>query len=129
MAKEATVENANTPSDEQIKAAVSAIEARQAELLKEKMESMSRSKRIRAQMREDYAAAKAEGIRPKLLRKICKERDFERKIGALHDDLEDDEKNEINMLMDKLGDFANLPLGQAAVSRAGAGPRLATTGL
>jgi hypothetical protein len=63
------------------------------------------------------------------LRKLCKERELERDIEALRDDLEPDEQSEINMLVDKLGDFANLPLGQAAISRAGNGSGARVTGL
>jgi len=53
---------------------------------------------------------------------------LERTIAALHDDLEDDEKNEIGMLIDKLGEFANTPLGAAAVAKANGG-QAATSGL
>jgi hypothetical protein len=89
---------------------------------------MQGSKKIRAAMREDFAAAKADGIKPKLLRKICKERDLERTIAGLHDDLEDDEKNEIGMLIEKLGEFANTPLGKAAVAKANGGEAAAQAG-
>jgi hypothetical protein len=112
-----------------VQAAVAAIEGRYSELLAERMEYMLRCKRIHAAKREDFAMFKAQGIRPKLLRKLCKERELERDIEALRDDLEPDEQSEINMLVDKLGDFANLPLGQAAISRAGNGSGARVTGL
>jgi hypothetical protein len=130
MAKTATVENSNSPSAEQIQSAVAAIEGRYAELLAERMASMGRCRHIRAAMREDFATAKADGIRPKILRKICKERELERTINALYDDFEDDEKSEAAMLVEKLGDFANSPLGQAAIQRAtGGNGQAAVTGL
>jgi len=108
-----------------VQAAVAAIEGKYAELLAERMASMGRCRKIREAMREDFATAKADGIRPKFLRKMCKERELERAINSLHDDLEDDEKSEIAMLIEKLGDFGNSPLGQAAIARAGNGQLLA----
>jgi uncharacterized protein (UPF0335 family) len=90
-------------------------------LLTEKMQSMQRSKRIRAVMADHYASAQNLGINKKLLRKIVKERKLERDIAALADDLEQDERSELAMLQEKLGEFANTPLGRAAVSAAGNG--------
>ena len=57
-----------------------------------------------------------EGITKKLLKKIIKERDLDRKIQAITDDLEPDELSEHQMLMEKLGEFANTPLGKAALA-------------
>jgi hypothetical protein len=81
------------------------------------MQSMQRSKRIRAVMADHYASAQNLGIAKKLLRKIIKERKLERDIAALKDDLESDELSELSMLQEKLGDYANTPLGRAAVSK------------
>jgi hypothetical protein len=83
------------------------------------MQSMQRSKRIRATMADHYASASNLGINKKLLRKIIKERKLERDISALKDDLENDELSELSMLQEKLGEFANSPLGQAALRSAG----------
>ena len=99
--------------------AVEDIEQCYAELLTEKMQSMQRSKRIRGIMADHYASAQNLGIAKKLLRKIIKERKLERDIAALTDDLEGDELSELAMLQEKLGEFANSPLGQAAVRAAG----------
>jgi hypothetical protein len=66
----------------------------------------------------DYDSASEKGISKKLLKKIVKERDLERKIAKLTDDLEPDEVNEHAMLMEKLGEFANTPLGKAALASA-----------
>jgi hypothetical protein len=82
------------------------------------MASMGRSKRIRAVMADHYASAQNLGIAKKLLRKIVKERKLERDIAALKDDLENDELSELSMLQEKLGEFANTPLGKATISRA-----------
>jgi hypothetical protein len=82
---------------------------------------MTKCKRIRATMEDDYKTASNLGISKKLLKGIIKERDFERKIAALTDDLEDDERSEREMLTEKLGAFANTPLGAAAVAAASPG--------
>jgi hypothetical protein len=79
---------------------------------------MSKCKRIRETMAGDYESAAEKGISTKLLKKIIKERGLERKIMALTDSLEPDEQSEINMLKEKLGEFANTPLGKAAMAGA-----------
>jgi hypothetical protein len=112
-------EQLNTPTEESVQSAVEEIEQCHADLLTEKMQSMQRSKRIRAVMADHYASAQNLGIQKKLLRKIVKERDFERKIEALKDDLEQDELSELAMLQEKLGEFANTPLGRSALHAAG----------
>ena len=56
---------------------------------------------------------------PRFLKKIVKERELERKILAVTADLEDDEKSEHEMLVEKLGEFANTPLGHAAIAANG----------
>ena len=109
----------NTPTEESVQSAVEEIEQCHAALLTEKMASMGRSKRIRAVMNDHYASAQNLGINKKLLRKIVKERKLERDIAALKDDLEAEELSELSMLQEKLGEFANTPLGNAAVKAAG----------
>jgi hypothetical protein len=85
-------------------------------------------KRIRETMAGDYDKASDQGISKKLLKKIIKERELERKIGALTDDLEDDERSEHAMLVEKLGEFANTPLGKAALAKVDGGTTLAQAG-
>jgi hypothetical protein len=68
-------------------------------------------------MAGEYETAGNKGISKKLLKKIVKEREFERKIFALTDDLEPDERSEHEMLREKLGEFANTPLGAAALGK------------
>jgi hypothetical protein len=69
-------------------------------------------------MSGDYDSASEKGISKKLLKKVVKERELERKIAALTDGLEDDEKSEHAMLIEKLGEFANTPLGKSALANA-----------
>jgi hypothetical protein len=117
MAKQAN-EAVNSPTEESVQNAVEAIEKCHGDLLTEKMQSMQRSKRIRSVMADEYSSASNLGINKKLLRKIIKERALERNIAALKDDLENDELSELSMLQEKLGEFANTPLGGAAVRAA-----------
>ncbi len=118
MAKPAN-ENANTPDPTDVQAAVANIEKCHSDLLSERGVYMQKCKRIRDSMAVDYEHASDKGISKKLLKTIIKERELERKIAGLTDELEFDEQAEREMLIEKLGDFANLPLGQAAVARAG----------
>lgn len=125
MAKPA---NENTPDQEDVQAAVENIEQRYTELASERGVYMQKCKRIREAMAGHYDEASDKGISKKLLKKIVKERDLERKIFALADDLEPDELSEIEMLKDKLGEFANTPLGQAAMVKAQGNATLAQAG-
>jgi hypothetical protein len=48
-------------------------------------------------------------------------RGYHRKIDWLIEDLEEDERSEYDMLSEKLGEFADTPLGAAAMARAEGG--------
>jgi hypothetical protein len=109
---------ANEPSAEHVQEAVKAIEAIDADLLREKMAYMKRCKDLRAIKAGEYETASDHGISRKLLKKKIKERDLERKIDRLTDDMEPDERSEYEMLTEKLGDFGGTPLGKAALARA-----------
>jgi hypothetical protein len=117
MAKKAN-EGINGPDDEDVRAAVTNIEAHYADLASERGSYMLKCRRIREAMAADYERAGDQGISKKLLKLIVKERDLSRKIDDLVTDLEPDERSELEMLMEKLGDFATLPLGQAAIATA-----------
>lgn len=110
----------NTPSEEHVRAAVENIEQSLMELATERGVYMSKCKRIREAMATDYDEAADHGIAKKLLKTIIKERELERRIEALTLDFEPDERSELEMLVEKLGEFANTPLGQAAMHAAGA---------
>jgi hypothetical protein len=105
----------NSPEEEDVRAAVSNIEQCFTELASERGSYMSKCRRIRDTMASHYDEAANKGIAKKLLKKIVKERELERKIDALTIDLEPDERSELEMLVEKLGEFANTPLGQAAM--------------
>jgi hypothetical protein len=114
-------ENTNSPDDTDVQAAVRNIEERYVDLASERGVYMQKCKRIREGMANDYDTAGNRGISKKLLKKIVKERELERKIAALTEDLEPDEISEHQMLIEKLGEFANTPLGAAALAKAGNG--------
>ena len=111
-----------------MQAAVANIEQCYNDLLSERGIYMQKCKRIRETMAGDYDSAVDKGISKKLLKKIIKGREFERKISALTEDLEDDERSEHEMLIEKLGEFANTPLGKAALAKAGNGEVQAQAG-
>lgn len=111
-------ENINSPDTEDVRAAVESIETRYAELATARGAYMIQCRRIRDTMASDYDVAQNRGISKKLLKKIIKERELERKIDNLTADLEPDERSELEMLIEKLGDFGDLPLGKAAIAKA-----------
>lgn len=108
----------NEPSMEDVQGAVESIEKLHGDLLSEKMAYMNRCKIIRKMVADKYDHASDQGISKKLLKAKIKERDLERKIDAIVEDFEDDERNEYEMLTEKLGEFGNTPLGAAALARA-----------
>lgn len=121
MAKKSS-ENSNRPESEDVKAAVSNIEAHLSELLSMKGAYMRQCKSVREQIADVYDRASDQGISKKLLKRIIKTRDLERKIDDQGADLEPDERSEMEMLYDLLGDYALTPLGAAAVAAAGGAP-------
>lgn len=108
----------NTPSDGHVKEAVANIEESYRKLDTERGIYMNKCKGIRNEMKDHYSDAANLGIAKKLLAKIIKERQYERKIDALTADLEPDERSELEMLVEKLGEFADTPLGKAAIAKA-----------
>jgi uncharacterized protein (UPF0335 family) len=127
MAKAAS-ENNNTPAEKDVQDAVADIENCYDKLDTERGIYMSKCKGIRGEMKDHYADASNLGISTKLLKKIIKERELERKIAGLTEDLEADERSEYDMLTDKLGEFANTPLGAAALAKADGKATLAEVG-
>ena len=118
----------NSPSDGHVKEAVQNIEESYRKLDTERGIYMNKCKSIRGEMKEFYSDAANLGIAKKLLAKIIKERQYERKIDALTADLEPDERSELEMLVSKLGEFADTPLGAAALAAAESKPTLTRIG-
>jgi hypothetical protein len=67
-------------------------------------------------------------ISKKLLRTKIKERELKAKAAKLTKDLQEDERSEYQMLSEKLGEFADTPLGAAALARADGSGTLARMG-
>jgi len=121
-------ENPNSPDETDVQAAVANIEQNYVDLAKERGIYMNKCKKIRATMAGDYDTAAQKGIAKKLLKMIIKERELERKIYAVADSLENDERSEMDMLKEKLGEFANTPLGKAALAQTAGGNGQAQAG-
>jgi hypothetical protein len=132
MARQANEATPNSPSPEHVKDSLKAIEECYGDLATERGKYMQKCKKIRESMADEYESAGKRGISKKLLKKIVKEREYDRKIEALTADLEEDERSELDMLMEKLGEFANTPLGKATIAAhtaaAGNGGAQAATG-
>jgi len=109
-------ENTNAPSEDDVQQAVANIEQNYTDLLREKGIYMNKCRGIRQRMSGDYDTASEKGISKKILKKIIKSRDLERKVAAITHDLEPDELSEHQMFVEKLGEFANTPLGKAALA-------------
>ena len=118
----------NSPSDGHVQEAVANIEESYRKLDTERAVYMNKCKSVRAEMKEYYSDAGNLGISKKLLAKIIKERQLERKIDALTADLEPDERSELEMLIEKLGEFGSTPLGQAALAKVDGAATLAQAG-
>jgi hypothetical protein len=82
------------------------------------MAYMTRCKNFRKTKANEFETASNRGISKKLLKTKLKERDLVRKTAKLTTDLEEDECNEYQMLTEKLGEFADTPLGAAALAAA-----------
>jgi hypothetical protein len=109
---------ANEPTAEHVQEAVAALEKVDADLLDARLAYMKQCKDLRKIKADEYDSASNRGISKRLLKKKIKQRDLERKIDGLTEDLEDDERSEYQMLSEKLGEFADTPLGAAALARA-----------
>lgn len=126
MANPAT---ANEPSAEHVQEAVAAIEQHYAELDTAKSNYMTACKTIRNNMANKYDDAANRGISKKLLKLKIKERDLKSKVVKVTKDLEYDERSEYDMLSEKLGEFADTPLGAAALAAAKPESSLRSMGL
>lgn len=92
----------------------------QIEKLEEEYESergtfMAKAKKIREAQKAVLDDAKSQGVAKKLVNTIVKSRDYDKKSKKLRDDLEDLDKAFYFDIRKHLGDFADLPLGAAAV--------------
>jgi Uncharacterized protein conserved in bacteria (DUF2312). len=102
---------------EKVRAYVSKIEGYFADMESEKGAYMRRCKSIRESIDVVYEEAKALGIPKKVLKAHVDLRKLEGKKEAIVAKLQDDDAETFEVIADALGDFAMLPLGQAALRR------------
>lgn len=86
-----------------------------ADIASKKGEYMAEAKGLREDIKEIYNEAKDHGVATKALRQLVRYRELERRQAALSEGLDIDERSTFEQLRDALGDFAELPLGQAAL--------------
>ena len=111
------LEGRNRASSDQMADFVKRIENLEEEKLREKMTYMERARRISEQQKAVYDEAKDDGVPKKALKAVIKVREHERKAADLRDDLEDDDAASFEDIRSALGDYADTPLGSAAVNK------------
>ena len=79
---------------------------------------MRRCRSIRESIASAYTLAKDRGVTKKLLKAKVKTHLLEKKIEDIEDGFEADERSEYERIGQALGDFGDLPLGQAALAAA-----------
>jgi len=105
------------PNQAVVRDVVARIEEQLSELLSERGKYMQRCRNIRERIGEIYDEAKDEHSLPKkVLRKLIRTRELERRIENSIAELEADDRQTYEMLEDALGDFGETPLGQAALA-------------
>jgi len=116
MAKEA---QANEPSAEVIREAFEEILSHEERLEAARIEYMNTCRAIRGEIKTVYDEAKEAGVKKKVLKAKVKQHSYLMKADACRTDLEADEQNEFDLIVQKLGGLAELPLGLAALNGAG----------
>lgn len=107
--------NRATPSE--AASFVDQYEALEKELASERGSFMAKCKAIRDRQKELLDDAKSQGVAKKLVKSIVGARDYEAKAKALRDELEKEDQDYFVDIRKALGDFADSPLGAAAVKR------------
>ncbi len=111
------LEGRNRTNPDEMASFVDKFEELEKEKLREKMSYMERCRRIQTQINELLDDAKDQGLPKNVLKGVVKAREFERKADAVMEALEDDAQALFKDIRQALGDFADLPLGAAAVER------------
>jgi uncharacterized protein (UPF0335 family) len=111
------LEGRNRANSDEMAAYINRLEELDSELLREKMAYMERARRIQEDKKSVLDEAKDAGLSKKAVKAVVKVRDLERKAEAAREDLEDDDAAVFDDIREALGDYADLPLGKAAVER------------
>jgi uncharacterized protein (UPF0335 family) len=97
---------------------VGEIEGLMADLRSEKGAYMNRCRGIRESISSVFDKAKDSGVDRKALKHEIKVRERDRKSDEEYEDLEADQRDQVELIRNALGNYADTPLGQAAMSRA-----------
>lgn len=121
MAKEVT--NGLKPDQTKVATEILArVENIRSETASKQGEFMAFCKEQKKAEKEVLGEAKAAGLSAKALKMVLKDREYARKRDALADGLDIDDQSQFELLQEKLGGLADLPLGKAAVAAAKAKP-------
>jgi uncharacterized protein (UPF0335 family) len=82
-------------------------------------ENAERCEIIREEVKEIYLDAREAGLAIKPLKALIRVRELSRKQHAVRKKLDPDQLSEFEQLVEALGEFAETPLGEAAVLAAG----------
>jgi hypothetical protein len=88
------------------------------QLLSLKAEYMNACKGPRGDIADIFKAAKDKGLPMRAFRALVKNRRLDKRMSANVERLEGDDQAQYDALVAGLGDFCDLPLGQAAMRRA-----------
>jgi hypothetical protein len=108
----------NEPNAEAIREAFTGILDCHEQLASEQGTYMQRCREIREQMASIYDQAKDAGVTKKVLKAKVSEHLLKKRAKACRDNLEADEQSEFDMIVEALGQLAELPLGVAAIDAA-----------
>ena len=112
----------NTIDADEVRRAVADIEGMLAELLSLRGAYMAQCKGVRERIKAAKDEAADNGIPRKALNIELKRRELERKIDGLMADADEDDADLAQQIREALGDFANSPLGLAALGESGEAP-------
>jgi len=117
-----TTEGGNGYDRDQLERLLTEIDGADDELLSLKGEYMQSCKGPRETIAGVFEQAKNHGIPRAAFRVLVKNRRLDRQISSNVENLEVDQQAEYDQLLVGLGDFVNLPLGDAAARRARPNP-------
>lgn len=111
------LEGSNRPTPDEAASFLARFEELEAAVEAEKSKFMLACKAIRAEQKDLLDDAKSQGIAKGVIKAIHKARTFEAKAKAAIEDLDEaDDRDYALDIRKALGDFADLPLGAAAVA-------------
>jgi uncharacterized protein (UPF0335 family) len=110
------LEGRNRATPDEMASFVDAYEVMEREKLDRKMAYMAECAKIAGRQKDLVDDAKGQGLNGKVLRSVVKARALERKADAVYEELEDDDANLHKDIREAIGDYADLPLGAAAVA-------------